>query len=104
MSVYQYIEESRKNGKKLFALLIDPDKQSNEELLDILNKAKAAKVDLFFVGGSLLTNDSLSNCIQLLKEKTNIPVVLFPGTQCKFATMQMLFFSYLLFQEGILKC
>jgi phosphoglycerol geranylgeranyltransferase len=79
MSVYQYIEESRKNGKKLFALLIDPDKQSNEELLDILNKAKAAKVDLFFVGGSLLTNDSLSNCIQLLKEKTNIPVVLFPG-------------------------
>lgn len=79
MNVYEHILKSRANGKKLFALLIDPDKQSKGELSDILKKAVTAKVDLFFVGGSLLTNDSLSSCIQLLKENTEIPVVLFPG-------------------------
>ena len=79
MNVYQHIQNSRKAGKKLFAILIDPDKQSKEELILIIEKAKLAKTDLFFVGGSLLTNDSLDSCLETLKNNTNIPVVLFPG-------------------------
>ena len=79
MNVYQYIQNSRKAGKKLFAILIDPDKQSKEELKQIVEKAKSAKVDLFFVGGSLLTNDSLDSCLEILKSNSDIPVVLFPG-------------------------
>ena len=79
MNVYQNIQESRKAGKKLFAILIDPDKQSKEELKQIVEKAKSAKVDLFFVGGSLLTNDSLDSCLETLKSSSDIPVILFPG-------------------------
>lgn len=79
MNVYQHIQDSRKAGKKLFAILIDPDKQNENELLQIIEKAKAAQADLFFVGGSLLTNDSLDSCLELLKGNSNIPVVLFPG-------------------------
>tara|TARA_B100000900_G_C20532422_1_gene696894 strand:+ start:49 stop:786 length:738 start_codon:yes stop_codon:yes gene_type:complete len=79
MNIYQHIQESRKAGKKLFAILIDPDKQSKEELKQILEKAKSAKVDLFFVGGSLLTNDSLDSCLETLKNESDIPVILFPG-------------------------
>ena len=79
MNVYQYIQNSRKAGKKLFAILIDPDKQSKEELKQIVENAKSAKVDLFFVGGSLLTNDSLDSCLEILKSNSDIPVVLFPG-------------------------
>ena len=79
MNVYQHIQDSRKAGKKLFAILIDPDKQSKEELKQIVEKAKSAKVDLFFVGGSLLTNDSLDSCLATLKSNSDIPVVLFPG-------------------------
>ena len=75
----RYIQNSRKAGKKLFAILIDPDKQSKEELKQIVEKAKSAKVDLFFVGGSLLTNDSLDSCLEILKSNSDIPVVLFPG-------------------------
>ena len=70
---------SRKAGKKLFAILIDPDKQSKEELKQIVKKAKSAKADLFFVGGSLLTNDSLDSCLETLKSESDIPVILFPG-------------------------
>ena len=79
MNVYKYIQESRKAGKKLFAILIDPDKQSKEGLMQIVEKAKSAKVDLFFVGGSLLTSDSLDSCLKTLKSNSDIPVVLFPG-------------------------
>ena len=79
MNVYQHIQESRSAGKKLFAILIDPDKQDNDELLQIVEKANNAQADLFFVGGSLLTNDSLDACLETLKSNSDIPVVLFPG-------------------------
>ena len=79
MNVYQNLQDSRKAGKKLFAILIDPDKQSKEELKQIVEKAKSAKADLFFVGGSLLTNDSLDSCLETLKSNSDIPVILFPG-------------------------
>ena len=77
--IYTHILKSKKEGNKLFAILIDPDKQNNERLSTIINKANKNKVDFFFVGGSLLTNDSLNSCISNIKENSNIPVVLFPG-------------------------
>ena len=79
MNIYKHITESKKNGKKLFSILIDPDKQGKKELISICHKATTAKADFFFVGGSLLTNDSLDNCISTLKENSDIPIVLFPG-------------------------
>ena len=42
-------------------------------------KSEIGKADLFFVGGSLLTNDSLDSCLETLKSNCDIPVVLFPG-------------------------
>lgn len=79
MSIYQAIAEKKKQGKKQFAVLIDPDKPSNESLKKIACLASESKVDYFFVGGSLLTNDSLDACIKIIKENCDIPVVIFPG-------------------------
>ena len=79
MNIYNHILENKKNGKKLFSILVDPDKQDKNELISIIEKAKSAKVDFFFVGGSLLTNDSLDSCLSTLKEHADIPIVLFPG-------------------------
>jgi len=79
MKIYNHIIESKRKGRKLFSILIDPDKQTKESLLQITEKAKLANVDLFFVGGSLLTNNSLDFCISIIKQNCKIPVVLFPG-------------------------
>ena len=79
MNIYQHIIKSKEKGQKLFAILIDPDKQNDNQLLNIIKKANNSLVDLFFVGGSLLTNDSLSNCLKIIKKNSEIPVVLFPG-------------------------
>ena len=52
MNIYKNILLSKASNKKSFALLIDPDKQDKEELISIIDKAKDAKTDFFFVGGS----------------------------------------------------
>ena len=65
--------------KKQLAVLIDPDKLSNDELENTAVICQKAGVDFLFVGGSLITSDSLFHCIRILKENSQIPVVLFPG-------------------------
>lgn len=69
------IRSSQKKGQKLFALLVDPDK-FNEA---IIHAAADAGTDLFFVGGSLITNGNFAACISTLKKKSDIPVIIFPG-------------------------
>ena len=79
MDLYKSILVSKNQGKKLFAILIDPDKQKNSDLLLIIKNANESKVNYFFVGGSLLINDNLNDCIKTIKENSKIPVILFPG-------------------------
>lgn len=78
MNVYSGITKKSKKSKK-FAVLIDPDKTKPAQLVKIAGIASQNAVDFFFVGGSLLTNDSLDITIRTLKDNCNIPVVIFPG-------------------------
>jgi phosphoglycerol geranylgeranyltransferase len=80
MPVYQSLLEKKQNGKKSFAVLIDPDKVSRSSLNDLIALAVDAKVDYFLVGGSLVVTDHLDECIQQIKASCTIPVLLFPGS------------------------
>ncbi len=77
--IYNNILKNKAKNKKTFALLIDPDKQNQKQLLSIIEQAQNTKTDYFFVGGSLLANDSLDLCLNTLKENSTIPIILFPG-------------------------
>ena len=79
MDIYNHILQSKKASHKLFSVLIDPDKQSEDTLINILNKANKAKIDFFFVGGSLMTDNNLNECISLIRKNSSVPVILFPG-------------------------
>jgi len=79
MNIYQHIIKKSAEGKKQFAILIDPDKENEDSLETLCEFANQYKVDYLFVGGSLLTQDCLSYCIEVIKLHTEIPVVLFPG-------------------------
>ncbi|MBL0330488.1 MAG: geranylgeranylglyceryl/heptaprenylglyceryl phosphate synthase [Bacteroidetes bacterium] len=79
---YQYILKSKKNGKKLFAVLIDPDKF---ESTDVISKANRAGVDFIMVGGSILSDGSFEKCIQIIKKRTKIPVIIFPGNHLQIS-------------------
>lgn len=70
---------AKADGKKLFALLIDPDKQSQESLKRITERINGPFCpDIVLVGGSLLFN-GIDDTITTLKQSTNKPVFLFPG-------------------------
>jgi putative glycerol-1-phosphate prenyltransferase len=64
---------------KQLAILIDPDKQSHETLLRIIELAQNARVDFFFVGGSLLLENRFEQTVQTIKAHSTIPVIIFPG-------------------------
>lgn len=82
MAIYDKFQD--KSRKKL-AVLIDPDKPTDAQILSIVEKAKAADVDFFFVGGSLLVTDSLDHCIRLIKANCDIPVLIFPGNSLQIS-------------------
>lgn len=78
--IYNKIVQNKAEKKKSFAVLIDPDKVDLNSLENLIDTSIKASVDYFFVGGSLIVNNHLDNCIKLLKQQSNIPVVLFPGS------------------------
>jgi phosphoglycerol geranylgeranyltransferase len=78
--LYHTILQQKQAGKKSFAVLIDPDKVNNSNLDLLIQLALDAKVDYFFVGGSLVISDHLDECIQYIKTACHIPILLFPGS------------------------
>ncbi len=78
--IYHSLAEKKQQGKKSFAVLIDPDKVNDGNMEQLISLAVDAKVDYFFVGGSLVISDYLDECIQMIKSSCQIPVILFPGS------------------------
>lgn len=94
-SIYRSIEKAKAQGKKQFAVLIDPDKLDTVDLEATLLLAQEAKVDFIFLGGSLIVNDMLDYCVTFIKQNSKIPVVLFPGNafQLSYQADALLFLS-----------
>jgi len=80
MNVYEQIIAKKKAGKKQLAVLVDPDKADGDDLKRLGELSMKAGVDYFFAGGSLLTTGNIFDCVKGLKENSDIPVVLFPGS------------------------
>jgi phosphoglycerol geranylgeranyltransferase len=77
--LYSDLLEKKRNGQKSFAVLLDPDKLDPESCLRLVRMGAESKIDYFFVGGSLLTNNNLHAIVKSVKNHSDIPVVLFPG-------------------------
>lgn len=80
VSIYNELVAKKKKGQKSFAVLIDPDKVNPALLDEIIDRSVSAKVNYFLVGGSLVISNHLDSCVQKLKQNSDIPVILFPGS------------------------
>ncbi|TXF89029.1 geranylgeranylglyceryl/heptaprenylglyceryl phosphate synthase [Neolewinella aurantiaca] len=79
--VYSLLSEARAAGKKLLAVLIDPDKARRENLLELAAHANKGEVDVFLWGGSLVNALQAEYFLKLLKDNAkSTPVILFPGS------------------------
>lgn len=78
--LYNSLQQKKQQQRKSFAVLIDPDKIFPEEVKKVVTLSIAAKVDFFFLGGSLVVINKIDEIIQQIKSICDIPVVLFPGS------------------------
>lgn len=65
-------------NKKQLAVLLDPDKVSVHDIGHIALLATKLQIDFFFIGGSIVWNDTNALALEI-KNQTKIPLVLFPG-------------------------
>ncbi|KAF2340036.1 geranylgeranylglyceryl/heptaprenylglyceryl phosphate synthase [Flavobacterium tistrianum] len=79
LTIRQQILEAKSNGQKLLAVLLDPDKIVLENVNHLIEKINGSPATHIFVGGSIVQNNILEELISELKQKTNLPVILFPG-------------------------
>ena len=86
MSIFTTITDKKQKSVKQFAVLVDPDKPDNAQIEAISRLSTDAGVDYFFVGGSLLSKNSLDNCINILKANSAIPVIIFPGNNLQISS------------------
>lgn len=95
MEILKSIINAKAKHRKQLAVLIDPDKTDEKRLKTLADLAIENNVNYFFVGGSLLVNNYIDQCISNLKEWTGIPVVLFPGNtlQLNYNADALLFLS-----------
>jgi putative glycerol-1-phosphate prenyltransferase len=75
---YRLYNELFSGNKKIFALLIDPEKQIGNSLQKTVDAANKSSVDIILVGGSL-TSFPIDDTVIAIKKNASAPVVLFPG-------------------------
>ncbi len=94
-TIYEDLLKARSLGWKKFAVLIDPDKMRMGKLEQIIDLSIHSKVDYFFIGGSLIVNSQLDHCLQVIRKRCQIPLILFPGSsyQLSYHADAILFLS-----------
>lgn len=80
ISLLQQIKAKKKKGEKSLAVLIDPDAATPSGLEHLTRLATDAQVDYFFVGGSTVDKLQMDETLNFLREATQIPVIIFPGS------------------------
>ena len=58
-ALYKTFIDNKNQGRKSFAVLIDPDKVTPQNIDQLVSLGIDARVDYFFVGGSLVISNHL---------------------------------------------
>jgi phosphoglycerol geranylgeranyltransferase len=78
-NIYKEILKSKIENRKLLALLLDPDKIIIKKVDLLISKINQSPATHIFIGGSDVKTNILEDLIILIKQKCNLPIVLFPG-------------------------
>lgn len=78
-NIYNEILKFKSESKKLLAILLDPDKVVLENLVVLISKINQSPATHIFIGGSQVKTNILDELIAIIKQNSNLPIVLFPG-------------------------
>jgi putative glycerol-1-phosphate prenyltransferase len=77
--IYSQLLQAKLENKKLLAILLDPDKIVLENIADLISKINQSPATHIFIGGSHVENNIIDKLIIAIKQKSCLPIVLFPG-------------------------
>lgn len=79
MSAYQKLLNVRDDKGAGFLVLLDPDRMSVPEIVDLAQKSEQGGADGFLVGSSLLLSTRFDEAVREIKKHVKVPVTIFPG-------------------------
>ncbi|NCP20498.1 MAG: geranylgeranylglyceryl/heptaprenylglyceryl phosphate synthase [Flavobacteriales bacterium CG_4_9_14_0_2_um_filter_35_242] len=85
ISFLNQLKTAKKEGIRLLAILLDPDKILLESVAELGAKIEALAADFIFVGGSLVKKGVTEQLVIELKKQTNLKIILFPGDYSQIA-------------------
>ncbi len=84
-TIYSTILHSKSIGKKLLAVLIDPEKIIIQQVPKLFLKIKMSPVTHILVGGSSYAGNDLDDLIASIKKNTILPILIFPGNPAQIS-------------------
>lgn len=76
--ILQGIQEAENSGKKLLAVLIDPEKFDPATASEFLRKMPLSTTHIL-IGGSTVSSEENHAATTAIKAETDLPIILFPG-------------------------
>lgn len=80
MKVYEQLLQIREEKGAGYLVLIDPDKQSMQEAIDLARVCSECGVDGLLLGGSLMFTHIFDDLIKGIKAVSTLPLIIFPGS------------------------
>jgi putative glycerol-1-phosphate prenyltransferase len=79
MSVYEKLLKVRDEKGAGFLVLLDPDRMSVPDIVELARKSEEGGADGFLVGSSLLLSTRFDEAVKEIKANVNVPLTIFPG-------------------------
>ncbi|HOY44732.1 MAG TPA: geranylgeranylglyceryl/heptaprenylglyceryl phosphate synthase [bacterium] len=80
MKVYEQLLQIREEKGAGYLVLIDPDKQSMQEAIELARVCSESGVDGLLLGGSLMFTHIFDDLIKGIKAASPLPLIIFPGS------------------------
>lgn len=79
------LQNNQKSNRCSLAVLVDPDNLKVDTIEQFVTGLDEQFVDVILFGGSLITENKLSEKLAMLKKFSNLPVYLFPGNSIQLS-------------------
>ena len=78
--IYNNLIKIKKKYKAGYFVLIDPDIKNEDIIINLVSKINDSNVDGILIGGSLIMDNGFNERARKIKNISNVPVILFPGS------------------------
>ena len=80
MNIYKLLEETRLKRGAVAVALLDPDIKNDNVLMEMVQLINASDFDAIFIGGSLISDNEFESRINIVRQNTDLPIIIFPGS------------------------